>query len=170
MSRVFFISDLHLGHHGCLNWARDYREGNNCDEMNQWLIDSWNSVVGKRDIVWVLGDVAFSLDALALMDKMYGRKKLCLGNHDTFPLSEYEKYFEWVGAYKKYKGYWLSHMPLDPFDIDNCRVRGNIHGHLHQNQTGKPYHWNACVEHCHGVPTDFKYIDKKIHEQRGIEL
>ncbi len=35
---------------------------------------------------------------------------------------------------------------------------------------GKPYHWNACVEHCHGVPTDFKYIDKKIHKQKGIEL
>ena len=158
MCNVFFISDLHLGHEGALKWARDYREGETIDEMNEWLITQWNSVVGNRDLVWVLGDVSFKLEDLPLLDRMNGRKKLTLGNHDTFPLSEYEKYFEWVGAYKKYKGFWLSHMPLHSYDMDHCRVRGNIHGHLHQNFLDDYRYYNVCIEHCDGVPINFQSI------------
>lgn len=50
---VFFISDLHLGHE---NMA--IKRGFSCaDEMNQYIIDKWNAVIDKRDMVYILGDL-----------------------------------------------------------------------------------------------------------------
>lgn len=167
MSRVLFIGDLHLSHEGALKWASKYREGNNVDEMNLWLIDQWNSVVKDRDLVWVLGDVAWGSDALQLIHAMNGRKKLCLGNHDTMPLKCYERVFEEVVAYRKYKGFWLSHMPVHSYDMDNCRVKGSIHGHLHQNIIEDPRYHNVSVEQCNGVPILFEDILAKHHELNG---
>lgn len=43
---VFFISDLHLGHE---NMA--IKRGFSCaDEMNEYIIKSWNSVIDKIDL------------------------------------------------------------------------------------------------------------------------
>ncbi len=156
MCRVFMISDLHLGHEGALQWAREYREGNNAREMNEWLISQWNSVVTKRDLVWVLGDVCMKIEDMECLDRMNGTKKLILGNHDKFDYGVYKKYFKQMYAYTKYKGFWLSHMPVHTNQAE--RVRGNIHGHLHQNLTGENFHYNVCVEHCKGVPIEFKRI------------
>jgi len=160
VSNVYFISDLHLGHEGALKWARDFREGNNAREMNEWLVHQWNSVVkSKKDVVWVLGDVAMSLgDMHDCLFKMNGRKKLCLGSHDEYPLFHYLYHFEEVCAYRKYKGFWLSHMPIHEFDMVKTRVRGSIHGHLHQNKIDDTRYHNVCVEHCAGKPIPFKSI------------
>ena len=169
MSKVYFISDLHLGHDCGQTWAKDFREGDTVAETDQWMIDQWNRVVRKRDTVYVCGDVCFDLKSLPLMDKMYGQKKLILGNHDIFPLAEYQKYFTQVLAYARYKKHWISHMPLDPYDILDGRVEGNIHGHLHQNNTDKWYHYNACVEQCHGVPVNFEHIRDNIQIRKQME-
>ena len=89
MSKVFFISDLHLGHKNILSFAGDYRGGDTVEEHDEWIVDQWNSVVGKRDVVYVLGDVAFTREGLAKCNRLVGNKKLILRNHDNFPLEEY---------------------------------------------------------------------------------
>ena len=164
MSRVFMISDLHLGHSGILKWARNYREGANVDEMNQWLMDQWNSVVKKRDIVWVLGDVAWNEESLQLMYGMNGQLRLILGNHDTLPPESYSRVFDKVVAYQSYKGFWLSHMPIHEHDMLNTRVKGNIHGHLHQGKIDDPRYVNVSVEHSKGVPRLFSEILEEFTE------
>jgi len=50
MSKVFFISDLHLGHE---NMAKK-RGFLSADEMNEKIIHNWNSVVHKRDFETIL--------------------------------------------------------------------------------------------------------------------
>lgn len=59
MSKVYFISDLHFGHRKIMRFAEWFRTGKDHKENMQILIALWNSVVKKRDHVWVLGDVAF---------------------------------------------------------------------------------------------------------------
>lgn len=46
--------------------------------------ENWNQVVGQDDIVYVLGDVFFCQDrrAAQILERLPGRKKLILGNHD----------------------------------------------------------------------------------------
>ncbi len=129
MSTVYFISDLHFGHRNILNFAGTLREGTNSREHDEALIVKWNSLVNKRDKVFVLGDVIFPPADLSLMDEMNGRKVLIRGNHDDrFKTERYLEYFEEVYGILNYKGYWLTHAPIHPFEL---RGKKNIHGHVH---------------------------------------
>jgi calcineurin-like phosphoesterase family protein len=55
------------------------------EEMNKHLIESWNSVVTKEDVVYHLGDFAFTKNPRELNEFFYalnGEKHLVVGNHD----------------------------------------------------------------------------------------
>jgi calcineurin-like phosphoesterase family protein len=139
--KVFFISDLHIGHKNILTFAQGHRYGDTMDEHDRWLVEQWNSVVkNKKDIVYVLGDVCFDRDKLKLIGQMNGNKILLLGNHDQFKLEDYQKYFYKIIWFSKYKGYWISHAPIHPND------RRYI---------------NVCVEMLNGVPIEFDKIKEK---------
>ena len=130
MSTTFFISDLHLGHQSALVWARKWREGNDINEHDQILIDKINSVVSKKDTLYILGDVTWRTNKLFMVDQINCSKILVRGNHDDLPVAEYTKYFDEVyGLHKKY-GMWLSHAPVHPIEL---RGMQNVHGHCHQN-------------------------------------
>jgi calcineurin-like phosphoesterase family protein len=51
---------------------------------DKWLIDKWNKTIGKKDIVYIVGDFAFgsSESVKKLLGKLNGQKFLILGNHD----------------------------------------------------------------------------------------
>lgn len=162
MSRVFFISDLHIGHKSILTFEGHNRgDGKlqSVDEHDQWLIDQWNSVVTKRDVTWVLGDVCFDKHKLHLLKKMAGQKNLILGNHDKFSLEQYGKYFNKIHGFMKYKGVWLSHAPVH---VGELRGRYNIHGHVHSKVTGNPMHIPVCVEINNGVPLLWEDLQKQM--------
>lgn len=129
MSNVFFISDLHLGHEKILEFS-PRRGGTNVIEHSEWLVNQWNKRVGKKDIVYVLGDVCFKKGHLHYLVQMNGKKNLILGNHDEFPISTYQIYFNKIHGITKYKGFWLSHAPVHPNEL---RRKMNIHGHVHNN-------------------------------------
>jgi calcineurin-like phosphoesterase family protein len=51
---------------------------------DEWIINLWNSQVGKNDEVWSLGDFAFTSNYEKLADilgRLNGRKCFLLGNH-----------------------------------------------------------------------------------------
>lgn len=97
--------------------------------------------------------------------KLAGTKYLVRGNHDTkFTTEEWLKHFKRVESLVSYKGYWLSHAPIHPYEL---RGKGNIHGHVHQNSildydSGAP-EWdrryiNVCVEAVRETPISFDNI------------
>lgn len=162
MNKIFFISDLHFGHKNIHNYTGHLR-GNvqNVDEHDEWIIKQWNSVVSKSDLVWVLGDVSFSKRTLYKVGRLNGVKHLILGNHDEFPLSYYQKYFNKIHGFIKYKGYWLSHSP-----ILDTRGLINIHGHTHKDEMvsncGK--YFCVCVEALNGKPIELEKINRYKNE------
>jgi len=159
MYKVFFISDLHLGHKNILNFAQGHRGGETVDEHDRWLVEQWNSVVlNKKDVVYVLGDIAFDKEKLKLIGQMNGNKVLLMGNHDHYTLEEYQKYFYKIIWFQKYKGFWLSHCPIHP---DELRGRYNIHGHVHQKSIQDRRYINVCVEVLGGTPIEFSKIAEK---------
>lgn len=164
MSKVFVIADLHLGHKSILTFSGEYRGGGKLqtiDEHDQWIVSQWNSVVTKRDLVWVLGDVCFEKTKLPLLKKMNGNKHLILGNHDEFSIQEYQKYFNKVHGFLKYKDVWLSHAPICS---NSLRGKLNIHGHTHNRTTGNPAHICVSVEQLNGIPAEINrlLLNKKI--------
>ncbi len=131
MSEIYFISDTHFGHKKILEFEPSRRTlGDTIEEHNEKLIDNWNSVVSKNDIVWHLGDVAWSSTALKLCERLRGDKRLVMGNHDHYGSDDYLRYFtKLYGVATLKTGEVLSHIPLHPDCAERWKV--NIHGHLH---------------------------------------
>lgn len=159
MSRVYFISDLHLGHKSIINWSREQRgRPNTIHEHDQWIVDQWNSVVNKKDKVFVLGDVCFDMKSMYMLDDMYGEKVLIRGNHDKYHLTVYLRYFRDVQGFVKYKDVWLSHSPIHPLEL---RGKKNVHGHVHNQPIPDDNYISVCVEALNGVPISYDEIKSK---------
>lgn len=82
-NKVFFISDMHIGHRNVLKFCN--RPFLDVKDMSESLIKNWNSVVGKDDIVFDLGDM-FWWDSRHEIKKFIGRLNGTIykvaGNHD----------------------------------------------------------------------------------------
>jgi len=139
VSNVYFISDLHIGHKSILKFRNTSCK--TLDEHDRMIIDRWNSVVQKRDTIYLLGDACMDRAKLPLLKELMGNKILIIGNHDKYGIDEYKKYFSDIHGFRTYKGYWISHAPIHPQEL---RGRKNIHGHLH----------NEIVRYRNGVPDD----------------
>lgn len=122
MSKVFCVADLHFGH----KLLAELRGFASTQEHDDALVRNWNSVVTKRDVVYVLGDV-FQLDRMA---DLCGIKKLAMGNHDQKPIEAYAKHFSQVRACYAWDNCLLTHIPVHPCQLG--RWRKNIHGHMHE--------------------------------------
>ena len=84
MNEIYFIADTHFYHRNSIK----YSAVRNCftDElhMNEVLIDNWNKQVKPNDIVYHLGDFAFTNaeNATNLLKSLSGKKIVISGNHD----------------------------------------------------------------------------------------
>ena len=138
MSNLFFISDLHFGHYNILQMSPSRAVlGATLEEQHVSLIDRWNSVVRKKDTVWVLGDVAMSSWAYrATLPQLNGYKKLVRGNHDVLAETEYRRDFRKIFGAVNMELFpscrvVLTHIPIHPQEME-FRWRFNVHGHIHE--------------------------------------
>lgn len=79
---TWLTSDLHLGHENIIKYCD--RPFQDVREMDGVIIDHWNTMVGPRDMVYVIGDVSFhsSERTVELVRSLNGYKVLLKGNHD----------------------------------------------------------------------------------------
>lgn len=79
---VHFTSDTHFGHK--LPRLLESRGVADAAAMDELLIANWNSVVGKRDLVYHLGDFALcgSTRRREIVSQLNGNIVLLPGNHD----------------------------------------------------------------------------------------
>ena len=127
---IFFTADTHLGHENIIKYCN--RPFNNVREMDEAIINNWNSVVKKDDLVYHLGDFCFK-SLSYYTNKLNGNIILIKGNHDFLEKEDY-KYFNQVYDYKKIKfnnqKIILFHYPMRFWD---CSHHGSWHlyGHIH---------------------------------------
>lgn len=144
MSKVYIISDLHFGHKN-LAVHRGFKDA---DEQDQHIIDCWNSVITKKDTVWILGDIGMEKTShYHLLDELTGVKKVVLGNHDKPQhVIELLKYVNFVcGMFQYKRGVVFTHCPIHPDEM--MRFRLNIHGHMHNKSIiGDPRYINVSAE------------------------
>jgi calcineurin-like phosphoesterase family protein len=128
MGRILYISDTHFGH---TNMALK-RGFSSAEEMDEQIIQKWNSKVLKKDTVWVLGDITMEKANYEILTRLNGYKKVVLGNHDQ--PQHIPKLLQYVnsvcGMYKK-GGYIFTHCPIHESEV--TRFHRNIHGHVHEN-------------------------------------
>jgi len=168
----FIISDTHFGHTNIIRFKDNdgnlIRPFDSVDQMDDFMVEKWNSVVRDVDRVYHLGDVAMNRRCLRTLERLKGRKILLRGNHDIFKLKDYIPYFEDIRGYKIFpkSGVILSHFPIHPrqFDLGD-RWKLNVHGHLHQNVIDDNRYYNVSVERINYTPVNYDDIIKKFNLQ-----
>lgn len=162
---TFFVSDLHLGHHTLVTNLRGFSTIEEHDEM---IIKNWNSVVTKRDKVFIVGDITMENHKYyPLLSRLNGIKTVVGGNHDLEKDMPYLlEYVDKIVGCIDYKGFCVTHIPIHPTELIG-HYRGNIHGHLHKNRimiNGEidPRYINVCLDLNNYTPIPFDKIKDDI--------
>jgi len=82
-----FTSDLHLGHLNILRYQPNRAaKFSSVEQMDEYIIAMWNKQVGKKDLVYIIGDFSFHdfEKTKEIMGRLNGEKILIVGNHDKF--------------------------------------------------------------------------------------
>jgi calcineurin-like phosphoesterase family protein len=145
MSNIWFTSDLHMSH------AKEFLYGprnfSNEKEMNEAIVENWNSVVQAGDTVYNLGDMAMNdiSSAIPYLNMLNGTQYWLLGNHDTdnkverilkscwkisVPSHTYAHIIKEGGM-----SIYMSHYPTLTANFDEKHFSRHVlslHGHTHQ--------------------------------------
>lgn len=155
MSRVYVIADTHFGHKNAIRFRPQFQ---NIEEHDAFIIQNWNSVITKKDTVWVLGDFAFTHDQEfvdGVREKLNGYIKFIQGNHDLVIPKNVRLYPPLVS----YKGVWLSHAPIHP---DELRGKINYHGHTHSYRINDERYRSFSCEQTNFKPVLFETPERKV--------
>lgn len=159
---VYFISDLHLGHAKVITFEDDFRQKllgvSTIEEHDDEVIRRINSVVHKRDKLYILGDHGKNYEMINLINCKVIR--ILLGNHDSIDkvrvmCEKLNDNIEIIQCGHRYKDYWLTHIPINEHEL---RGRKNIHGHVHCNTIDSDRFINVCVEAVNGYPQSYESL------------
>jgi calcineurin-like phosphoesterase family protein len=166
VANVFVVSDTHFGHANILTFLQPdgthLRSFSCVEEMDQHMIDRWNSVVRPQDHVYHLGDVAMKKQSIHTVKRCNGHKRLVRGNHDIFRTKEYLPFFDEIYGIRVLDGMIFTHIPIHPESLG--RFKANIHGHVHalpQLHYG-PKYYNVSVEAIDYTPVPLEELKKRI--------
>lgn len=176
MNKIYLTSDLHLGHDRDFVWGA--RGFNSVEEMNNTLIERWNSIVDDEDDVYILGDLVLGpIGNVDLLKELKGRIHIVFGNHDTdMRRTIYKELPNVVEAdwaimlkYRKYH-FYLTHFPsmtgnIEKESLKQCTL--NLFGHTHQTEkffNDLPYMYHVGVDTHNGYPV---LLDNIIEEMNN---
>ena len=129
---IWFTSDVHLGHRAAISMCE--RQFENVEEMNETLIQNFNSCVKKNDTVYILGDIAHRTpvaDVNQMVSRMYGKKILCKGNHDKkYDEALFEKICDFLEIAVNGVNVSLMHYPMMSWPKSSHGAL-HLHGHIH---------------------------------------
>lgn len=183
--KLFYTSDLHFGHRNiikfCSRPVRDERH------MREVLIENWNRVVGKDDIVVDLGDLCW-FDSNKEIQKIYkqlnGRIFQQMGNHDS--KKGFRELPDHVELVDDITMYWVtlpgeptvyevvsSHLPLMTWPGRERGKSMNLFGHIHTTphnmregfDMNLPLYWNQYdvgTDNNNLTPIEFREILVKL--------
>lgn len=168
---IYFTSDLHLGHNNMIKF-RD-RPFHNVSEMNTTLLKNINNTCSKRDMLFILGDIAYQQPVEQTEEQLSSLKPtlvLIRGNHDK---AYNPKLFHTIKDYCEIKVYHrkviLSHYPFLEWD---GMLRGAVHLHGHQHnyekynidmRNQKILRYDVGVDANYGVPVSIEQIFQYFH-------
>lgn len=160
MPNIWVISDTHFGHENIIEFCD--RPFHNTHEMNQCILENWNSVVKPQDKIYHLGDVYMGMSKgyiENLLQRLNGHKRLILGNHDNGKDQILHRYFEKIDVWRCFgkEKLLLTHVPVHPSSIEK-KEWTNIHGHIHQNKSPEGRYRNACVEWTNYTPVNLEEL------------
>lgn len=166
---IWVTSDTHFLHTNSLSWETDTGCADrgkvfpSTPEMDETLIDNWNSVVKPGDKVYHLGDVFMGNkdEFKTLWPRLAGAKRLIVGNHDDIKFLSSGGFFQKVQMWRVFTefGLILSHVPVHQSALTGRRGGlKNIHGHIHTNPSPEGPYQCVCVEQTNYTPVNIEEL------------
>jgi len=133
MVNIWFTSDTHYGHFNIMRYCN--RPFVSVEQMDEAMLENYNSLVKPSDIVYHLGDFGFNTDVARQLN---GRKHLIIGNHDWKLLKKLQPHFVWSRDTFLLKPgnkleFWLAHYPHRSWPHayhGSYHLFGHVHGRL----------------------------------------
>ena len=179
-----YISDLHFGHKNVIQF--DNRPFIDCEEMDQALIQRWNSRVEQDDHIYIIGDFAYRNEKATewYLRQLKGHKHLIIGNHDSKTLNNEKamSYFESVDKMLHVtdgdKQICLCHFPMAEWNMSR-HGSWHIHGHIH-GSTDEVYQFmctreralnaGACINNYTPASFDELVCNNESFRRRVVEI
>lgn len=178
---MFVISDTHFDHENIIKYCD--RPFSSLEEMDETMIENWNSAVSTQDVVLHLGDIAMARPEVALeyARRLNGQILMTRGNHDD--LAAGDAPFPVVNShYFTYEDldFWCTHWPVREVEQDRREAPlyasppdwfdgWVLHGHVHNNHVEEfPFvdpetkHINLSVEVTEYSPVSMETIVEAI--------
>lgn len=168
MGNVFYTSDTHFNH----DFVAKTRSFDTAEEHDEAVIEHFNTVLGKRDQLWILGDLFMGsvTNGLPKVARINGTKHLVLGNHDAAhprhkrSHTQQRRFLEVFASIHLHEQHiingqkvLLSHYPIvgdhaDREDRDTqWRLKDEglplLHGHVHDEWQFNGRQFNVGVDH-----------------------
>lgn len=154
---LFFTSDFHLFHKNVIRF--DNRPFIDVYEMHDDIINKWNEVVAKDDVVYYLGDLTFAKthemsEVNRIINSLNGKIHFIMGNHDDYKVIKNFNRFESVNDYVELKvthlnngvinetSVCLFHYPIYSWNKGHhgsLMLHGHCHGNLHHGEDASYY-------------------------------
>jgi calcineurin-like phosphoesterase family protein len=170
---IYFTADPHFFHTAVIKYEK--RPFETVEEMNEAIINNWNTDITSKDEVYILGDLSLGGKTVTteLIYKLKGRLYFINGNHDKLNLAQKAR-FEWVKDYYQLKiqGYTfiLFHFPIFTWDKKHYGSI-HLHGHTHTNSHSDwehPNKINVGMDHWSFKPVSLDRIVSLI-EKKSIK-
>ncbi len=183
---TFFTSDTHFNHANIIRFCN--RPFKDVEQMNDVMIANWNSVIGKDDTVFHLGD--FCLGGAAewtkILDRLNGKIYLIMGNHDLKNIRQgFISRFEHVAMQMRIeigkKRIYLCHYPFLCFEGSYKDDVWQLFGHVHTRRSNSgidagrlqylyPTQYDVGVDNNNFTPVSFgqvkRIIDKQVEQSK----
>jgi calcineurin-like phosphoesterase family protein len=142
-----FTSDSHFCHWKINQFCN--RGFSNIEEMNETLIENWNSVISPHQDVWHLGDFGYWKANPGMLERIFsrlhGNKRLIIGNHETKEVLN----FKWAEKPVREEEIKLNGrlitMNHRPKVLWERMLNGGIHIYGHTHGTFPGYGWSMDV-------------------------
>lgn len=166
LEEQWFISDTHFGHGNIIKYSR--QEFETLNQMNMTLVNNWNSVVKPNDLVWHLGDFAWTVKAAKeIRPLLNGTIRLVAGNHDDITKLAQTGMFQRIYMWRQFRehGFTATHVPMRQEQIRHGDK--NLHGHVHGVLDGlESFHRDVSCESINHTPINFTKIAKWAVEKK----
>ena len=155
LSHTFTTSDYHFGSWQLPSFLKVFTQ-----EQEKELIEKWNAVVGKDDLVYYNGDFCDGnfRDLCNYFTQLNGQIVLIRGNHDRFSDGIYKAVFKDVVDEVVLRDLDLTihHIPTTPVHTSR-----EVFGHLHRD-LDRPLNSSAsfcsCVQFSDGYPVSLENV------------
>lgn len=143
MSTIWFSSDLHAGHDRLRFLSPETRPFSSVEEMDNTLINNWNSCVKHEDTIYHLGDFAWR-DHKSILSRLHGKIVFIKGNHDKELLKIIPNIPDILEITVNKQHIVLCHYPMKTWNRSH-HGSWQLYGHCHSDLPDDEETWSTDV-------------------------